>query len=264
MTNSARTVLDAANLFASSLPPERALEAQEALRFARWFGPDRPTVELRAPDVGAYSEGFGNVVNSAARAEALKAFLAFGHKHRLMPERLVSHVRVPRTGTKRVSAPARIEARGVQLTAESRRRIEEELADQKARRPRMAEEIRLAAADKDVRENAPLEAAREALGQLEAKIRELEATLRHAVLVDDTPVAGDAAGLGSTVVLANVATGARLSYRLVVARDASPSQGRLSVDSPVGQAVVGHRAGEEVLVSAPSGEIRFRIESVEA
>ena len=73
---------------------------------------------------------------------------------------------------------------------------------------------------------------------------------------------GDAAKVGSNVVISNVATGARLTYLLVSSREARPTAGRLSVESPVGLAVLGRRSGDEFDVQTPSGTVRFRVENV--
>jgi transcription elongation factor GreA len=152
----------------------------------------------------------------------------------------------------------------VQLTAEGKATLEQELEDLKAQRPRLAAELQAARADGDVRENAPLDAARETQGQIEARIRELEGTLRHAVVADDNGLPTDRASIGSNIVLANLQTGVEMAYQLVNAAEARPGTGRLSIESPVGQAVIGRRVGDEVSVSAPSGLVRFRIEKIEA
>jgi transcription elongation factor GreA len=89
--------------------------------------------------------------------------------------------------------------------------------------------------------------------------------LRNAVIVDENNNGANESGtcrVGSNVVIANVTTGAQLSYQLVNPAEARAGTGRLSVQSPVGQALLGHRAGDEVEVSAPSGKIRFRIETI--
>ena len=88
--------------------------------------------------------------------------------------------------------------------------------------------------------------------------------LRHAVVAEDLGGKSDRASIGSNVVIANLQTGAQMQYQLVNAAEARPGTGRLSVESPVGQAIVGRRAGDEVSVSAPSGLVRFRIEKIEA
>lgn len=263
VANKSVTISDAARQFAQSLPPDRHRDSQEALRFARWFGESRPAAEVRPVDLEMYVDTFGATAPDAnQRAEALKGFLSFSHKQSFMPERLVSHVRVRRSGARPRQAQVAQAMPEVRLTAEGLAALRAELDSLIAQRPRIAAELKAARSDGDVRENAPLDAAREAQGQLEARIRELEAMLRHAVITEQEQ-ADDCARVGSNVVIANVATGARLSYQLVNAAEARPGTGRLSVESPVGQALLGRRVGEEVQVKAPSGLVRFRIEQVE-
>jgi transcription elongation factor GreA len=266
VTNENQTISDAARLFGQSLPPDKHPDSQEALRFARWFGEERPAVEIRPSDLEAYVESFGsNAPNAAQRADSLKGFLSFAHKRKILPERMVSHVRVRRTVSRARGNSLSDTTDQVQLTAEGKLALEKELQDLIAQRPRMAEELHNARADGDVRENAPLDAAREAQGQLEARIRELESTLRRAVVVEgDRSDSADRAHIGSNVVISNVQTGAKMSYQLVAAAEARPGTGRLSVESPVGRAVLGKRVGDEVQVSAPSGLVRFRVDGIEA
>jgi transcription elongation factor GreA len=259
---------EAARFFANSLATDKHLEGQEALRFARWYGDDRTPADIRPADIEAYVESFGaHSPNATARADALKNFLAFAHKQKILPERYVSHVRVRRTQTRSLRTTNAVAApvQTVTLTTAGKDQLEAELAELTGQRPRIAAELRAARADGDVRENAPLDAAREAQGQLEARIREIENILRIAV-VDDVAAEYEsgAAHVGSKIVLANVATGTRLEYQLVNAAEARAGTGKLSVDSPVGAAIVGHRAGDEVEVAAPSGLVRFRIESIES
>jgi transcription elongation factor GreA len=263
------SISEAARLFADSLPSAKHLESQEALRFARWFGEARAATEIRPSDLESYVDTFGATApNAAARAEALKNFLAYAHKQKILPERLVSHVRVRRSGS-RLAKPltSANQMPDLQVTAEGKASLEAELEALKAERPQIAAALRDARADGDVRENAPLDAARDAQGQLEARIRELEGMLRHAVVVEngsEGSVSSDAARVGCNIVICNIATGAQLAYQLVTPAEARAGSGRLSVESPVGHALVGHRAGEEVEVTAPSGRLRFRIESIEA
>lgn len=265
------SINEAARAFAQTLPPDKHQDSQEALRFARWYGEDKPAIDLRPVDIELYVETFGaNSPLASARAESLKTFLAFAHKQNLTSSRLVSHVRVRRpAGAKRASTKSTTvngDQQEVRLTSEGKAALEAELEALVAQRPAIAEELRHARSDGDVRENAPLDAAREAQGKLEARIRELEAMLRLAVIVEhtDAAVAADVAHIGSNVVISNLATGAKLEYQIVNAAEARGGTGRLSFESPVGQAVVGHRQGDIVEVAAPNGTIRFRIDSVSA
>jgi transcription elongation factor GreA len=265
VTTDTYSMSDAARQFGQSLAPAKHQEGQEALRFARWFGEERKATDLRPSDLEAYVESIGaNSPNAGVRADALKSFLAYCHKQKILPDRMVSHVRVRRSSV-RSRGNSQIEtAQQLQLTAEGKATLEKELSDLIAQRPLLAAELQAARADGDVRENAPLDAARETQGQIEARIRELEGTLRHAVVAEENAAKGDRASIGSNVLIANLQTGAQMQYQLVNAAEARPGTGRLSVESPVGQAIVGRRAGDEVSVSAPSGLVRFRIEKIEA
>src|SRR5439155_26802443 len=140
------------------------LDAHEAMRLARWLGEDKPAGDIRPSDVESYVETFSaSAPNAGARADSLKSFLNFAHKQKLMPERLVTHVRVRRTGVVRgpraTSTSNRVsEGRDeVQLTREGLISLREELELLKGQRPKMAAELRDAMADKDFRENAPLD-----------------------------------------------------------------------------------------------------------
>jgi transcription elongation factor GreA len=264
VVNETASITDAARRFAHSLPPAKSPEGQEALRFARWFGEERKATDLRPSDLESYVETYGATApNAIQRADALKGFLAYAHKNGILPERLVSHVRVRRPTARQKAIGNSTQSLEVRVTAVGKKALETELETLIAERPRIARELHDARADGDVRENAPLDAAREAQGQMEARIRELEGMLRHAVVAEDNEAGSkDVARVGCQVVIHNVATGSQLSYQLVNAAEARQGTGRLSSSSPVGQALVGRRVGDEVQVTAPSGIVRFRIESI--
>ncbi len=264
MTNENHTISDAARLFGQSLPPEKHPDGQEALRFARWFGEERAAVEIRPSDLEAYVESFGShAPNAGQRADSLKVFLGYAHKQKILPSRMVSHVRVRRTVSRARRLALAAASDQVQLTAEGKAALEKELNDLVAQRPRLAEELHDARADGDVRENAPLDAARETQGQIEARIRELEGTLRSSVVVDDEKSSGNRTRIGSNVVISNILTGTTMSYQLVAAAEVRQGSGRLSIESPVGKAILGKRVGDEVSVSAPSGVVQFKVDSIE-
>jgi transcription elongation factor GreA len=130
----------------------------------------------------------------------------------------------------------------------------------KAERGPIAIQIRKAAADKDVRENAPLEAAREQLGYLESRISSLEATLRTSVVIDPSQQqVAQNAKVGTRVSIKDLSNGREMSYTLVSAFEANPLEGRISDVSPMGKALVGHATGQEVEAVTPRGKVRYRI-----
>jgi transcription elongation factor GreA len=148
------------------------------------------------------------------------------------------------------------------MTAEGYAALQQELEALKAQRPLIAEEIRRAALDKDFRENAPLQAAREKQSHLETRIRELESMLRRAVIVDDRGD-GQRVQLGSTVEVRNLNTGATARYTIVGPAEADAKAGKISSASPVGRALLDRREGDEVEVEVPAGPLRLRIERIE-
>jgi transcription elongation factor GreA len=126
-------------------------------------------------------------------------------------------------------------------------------------------EIKKAAADKDVRETAPLETAREHLGQIASRIRETQDILERAQVMENESSGEPARAVrqGSRVTLQDLATGEMATYLLVDPREANLLHGKLSIASPVGQAALDQRAGQELVVTAPKGTLRYCIVKVE-
>ncbi|HEY3163871.1 MAG TPA: transcription elongation factor GreA [Candidatus Limnocylindrales bacterium] len=127
------------------------------------------------------------------------------------------------------------------------------------RRPEVIARIKSAKELGDLKENADYTSAREEQSFLEGRIAAIEATLRAATVIE-TP-AGDAAGrvsLGSTVTVEDDG-GARMTFVVVGSAEADPAAGRISNVSPVGRALLGRAAGDDVAVAAPRGEVHYRI-----
>jgi transcription elongation factor GreA len=256
---------EAASRYLATLPSQQRQESQpEVYRFVHWYGTERRTDELRGHDVSAYAEALGaTAVDSSQRLEILRGFFAFVRKQGFTPTNLATHLRLRKTAVPAVSGGVGV--REVHLTRDGHASLLAELENLRAQRPGVAEELRRAMADKDFRENAPLDAAREHQAYLEARIREIEATLKHAVIVGRAPPESNARiGVGSTVLLRNLKSGAEVRYILVSPSEVNPAEGKISFASPVGKALMERSAGEEVDVKAPAGTLRFRIESVEA
>ncbi len=259
---------EAVSQYLASLKPEERQRSQpELLRLERWLGADREVASLRGQEVASYAEGIAdNVRDAADRVDAVRRFLAFLHKRQWVGENLARHVPVRRTGAKRAQPAARPAASpgAVHLTPEGHAALVRELEELKEKRVHIAAELKRAMADKDFRENAPLDAARDAQGHLERRIREIEATLKRAVIVKAEELDGDVVRIGSTVVLRNLLSQRELRYTLVSPSEVDPRAGKISSESPVGKALLHRREGDEIEVEAPSGVQRFRIERIEA
>jgi transcription elongation factor GreA len=255
---------EAATKYLSTLSPEQKQDSQQELnKFVRWYGGGRRVTGLTALEIGNYCDGFDSSITDAeSRLEPVKGFLSYAKKAKLIEISLASHVRAPKGKQKRLTRRAPPVATPVALTPEGYSTLEVELETLKAERPRIAEQLHLAAADKDFRENAPLEAARERQGQVEARIREIEAVLKTSTLVEEGPRTTHTVGVGSTVILSDLGTGEQSRYTLVSPSEANPAQGKLSIASPIGRAVMEQAVGAEVEVIAPAGKLQYRIDDI--
>jgi transcription elongation factor GreA len=154
---------------------------------------------------------------------------------------------------------------GEMLTAEGFKRLQEELDHLiNVKRPEIARELFEARIDKDFRENAPFDAAKHHQAEVEARIRQLQAVLARAQIIDGTSTTRTGRiALGARVVLRDLEHDEELEYTLVSPNEANPRLGRISVASPVGKALLERTEGEEVEVEAPGGTIKYRIDKVE-
>lgn len=128
------------------------------------------------------------------------------------------------------------------------------------KRAEVAQYLRDAKESGDVIDNAAYEEAKNQHAHLESRITELEQMLAHAKLIDD--VHSDEVTLGSLVRL-QTSNGREYCYKLVGAFEAEPSAGRISNESPVGRALLGHKAGDLVIVATPGGVKEFTIITIE-
>ncbi len=257
------SLLEAATRYVASLSENaRASARAEVNRFVRWYGVNRTTGELRGHDVSLYGEELGAATAEAKRrADQVRTFLAFLKKEGMTPVNLASHLRLKKSAKAAVAGPE--QRRVVEVTAEGHDALEEELEALTAQRPRVREDIRLAMLDKDFRENAPLDAAKEKQAHLEARIREIDEALSHAVIVGKGGGGGSRVRVGSTVEVTNLSSGALLRYTIVGANEGIAAEGKISNASPIGRALLERSKGEEVSVSVPAGELKLRVEKIE-
>ena len=149
------------------------------------------------------------------------------------------------------------------LTAEAAARLEDEVTRLEGEgRREIAERIGIAREWGDLKENAEYHAAKEEAAMLEAKIARMRDQLRTSEIVE-AAAAGDGAGMYSAVTYADAKAGKEMTFTLVPAPEADPSAKKLSIDSPVGQALAGALKGDERTLQTPGGERAITIVSVE-
>ena len=149
-------------------------------------------------------------------------------------------------------------ARGAEMLKEELRRLKNE------ERPKITEAIATARAHGDLKENAEYHAAKEQQGLMEARIRDIEAKLGNAQIIDVTQLnANGKVVFGSTVHVVDVKEGTSAKYQIVGEDEADIKSGLLSVGSPIARALIGKQEGDEVEVVTPSGRRAYEITAVE-
>jgi transcription elongation factor GreA len=131
------------------------------------------------------------------------------------------------------------------------------------RRQQIAQQIAEAKAEGDLRENAGYDEAKNAQAFVEGRIRELKVKIHNAQIIDDTQTPDNEVALGRRVVVRENGYVDEEIYTIVGSTETDPSNGRISNESPIGKALLGHAAGDVVRVKAPAGEIEFEIVRVE-
>jgi transcription elongation factor GreA len=148
-----------------------------------------------------------------------------------------------------------------ELTAEGFLELETELNELKnVRRPEIITALKEARAQGDLSENADYDAARNEQAQIEARIKELEYKLEHSKIVKIKKVSGEA-NIGSTVIIEDE-DGEQDEYKLVSALESDPFNNKISVESPLGVAIKGHKIGDTVQVESPNGGYSVKILNV--
>lgn len=151
----------------------------------------------------------------------------------------------------------------ITLTREGRDKICKELDKLKSEKRReIAKALAEARAHGDLSENAEYDAAKEAQAMNEKRIRELEDTLARARIIDEKDIPKDEALLGATVTVKDTSSGEEFDYMLVSEEEADFMENKISVSSPVGKALLGHKVGDEVDVEVPAGTIKYTITKI--
>ena len=129
----------------------------------------------------------------------------------------------------------------------------------------VSEQIKEARSFGDLSENSEYDEAKNEQGKLYSRIAEVKELIENAEIVDTTNIDApkDTVTLGSIVRVLDIEDEFEETYEIVGSQEANPKEGRISDDSPVGQGLHGHRAGEEVVIHAPAGNFNFKIISVE-
>ena len=153
-------------------------------------------------------------------------------------------------------------AEQVLMTAEGLQALQAELEERKTvKRKEIKEAIKVARGYGDLSENSEYDEAKDAQAQNEMRISEIEETLKHVVLIDETS-AKDGISVGSTVKVYDVEFDEEVTYKIVGSTEADPAQSKISNESPVGAALLGHKVGDKVTAVTPMGTLEFEVREI--
>src|SRR3954470_14788192 len=166
--------------------------------------------------------------------------------------------------------PARLRVRRprlkeVILTADGFKKLQKEIDHLRTEKRReVAERIRVAREFGDIAENAEYDDAKNEQAMLEHKIAQLEERLLSARVITKKEISKDNVSIGSHVRLRDMQANKTFEYHIVGSAEANPAENKLSNESPVGKAIIGHKKGDVVEVSAPRGALKFKILEIKA
>lgn len=129
-------------------------------------------------------------------------------------------------------------------------------------RPAASKAIAEAREKGDLKENAEYDAAKEAQGMLEAKIKQLEGVLSNARIIDENTIDTSKVTILTRVTVTNLATKKQITYQIVGEHEADLKLGKISVTSPIGKGLLGKAIGEIAEVQVPAGVVKFKIEEI--
>ena len=148
----------------------------------------------------------------------------------------------------------------IYVSPEGLRQMEEKLQYmQTVRMAEVAEHLNVARGYGDLSENAEYDEAKDEQAKMAADIAELENALRNVVVIDDADVTNEFVNIGTTVRVLYLDENEEDEYSIVGARESDPMENRISNESPLGAALLGHKAGDVVTVEAPDGSYELKI-----
>jgi transcription elongation factor GreA len=151
------------------------------------------------------------------------------------------------------------------LTADGYKKLQQEIdVLRNDKRREVAERIRVAREFGDIAENAEYDDAKNEQAMLEHKIAQLEERILSARVITKKEISKDTVSVGSHVRLRDMQANKTFEYHIVGSAEANPAENKLSNESPVGKAIIGHKKGDVVEVTAPRGSLKFKVLEIKA
>jgi transcription elongation factor GreA len=255
---------EAATLYLGKISTkDRDASQPEVYRFARWYGWESSFATLAGPAVANYAEQLNvSDLDYEKKLTILRAFFAYAKKAGWSATNLSTHLKAKKGKAAVVAGGGRAQE-AVTLTQQRYDELKAELEKLKKRSRELVGEMQRAAADKDFRENAPLQYAREERGHIEGRIKELEQTLKSANIIGEKKEPARKSYIGDTIIVCDLTTGEECRYMIVDPREVNAAKGKISHISPLGKALLGRSDGETVEINVPAGKLRYQVKHIE-
>jgi transcription elongation factor GreA len=255
---------EAATLYLGRQPvKDREASQAEVYKFARWYGWESPFSRLAGPAVASYTEQLNVTdIDYEKKIGILRSFFAYARKQGWSKTNLSTHLKAKK-GKIMVAVLKRSVLETATLTQQRYDELAKELENLKKRSRELVAEIQHAAADKDFRENAPLDAAKEERGHIEGRIKEIGQILKSANIIGEKKEPTRKSGIGDNIIVCDLNSGEECRYMIVDPREVNPAKGKISIASPLGKALLGRNDGETVEINVPAGKLRYQIKRIE-
>ena len=236
---------------------------QELANFVQWTG---IIDDIELINVDLIRDYLGSVTNyqpeSRVLALILKKFLKYCFEEKFLKYDFSSIVKIKTKNV--ITNKINSDISNLKILSEGKiKKIEIQINRRKQERIKVIQEIKEARLDKDFRENAPLEYAQQKLSQIESQISEQEFILRNSISRKEQKITkSEIIGLGSKVYLTFGEGKQNKPFELVDSEESDPVSGKISIDSPIGKALIGHKLNDKVIVKIPKGETEFIINQI--
>ena len=146
------------------------------------------------------------------------------------------------------------------LTSEGLKKLEDELEQLRTKtRKEVAEKLKVALSFGDLSENSEYDEAKNEQARVEARILQLETMLKNVTILDSNELTNEIIQIGSKVKIKDLEDGETLEYRIVGSMETNPDEGKISDESPVGKALIGHKIKDIVKIKIPAGVVQYEV-----
>ena len=239
---------------------KRNAQSSGISHFVVWYGQEKNIKSLTLLNIHKYNDDISkNTYQANTNVDAVKKFMDYAFRNGLVKENLSLNVKnkcSPKSAAAKIS---KNEGHQKAITQEGYDNLVLELERLRILRNETVGQITIAAADKDLRENAPYHAAKEKCGLIEGQIIEIEDTLKNAYIMTSRDRDLGKVNMGDVVSVLHEQNNRQMTFNIVSTKEVDMAAGKISVESPIGRALLGRKVHQKVEVHAPAGTFSLKI-----